>query len=267
MLDSSGLLPLLLETRPRSTAMNSPSSSPLLADELLQQLQGAPMQQIAQQLGTSATQTQSAVEMALPMLLGAMGRNTGDDQGAQALFGALQRDHMPNASASQAQAQGLGGLGGLLGGLGGLGGGSGGGGMDLGGLLGAVLGGGAAAGARGAGAAPGLDAGGILGHILGGNRERAESGLGQASGLGANAGQLLQILAPIVMSFLAKRVQAGGMDAGGLGQMLGQERTQAQSRGTPGGDLLGNLLDQDGDGQVGLSDLIKIGGSLLGGRR
>ena len=238
--------------------MNNPASSPLLADELMQQLQGAPMQQIAQQLGASASQTQSAVEMALPMLLGAMGRNAGSDQGAQDLFGALQRDHMPAAG----QAQGLGSLGGLLGGLGG--GGSGG--MDLGGLLGAVLGGGAAGG-RSASAAPGLDAGGILGHILGGNRERAESGLGQASGLGGNASQLLMILAPIVMSFLAKRVQAGGMDAGGLGQMLGQERAQTQSRGAPGGDLLGSLLDQDGDGQVGLSDLMKIGGSLFGGRR
>jgi hypothetical protein len=243
--------------------MNNPASTPSLADELLQQLQGAPMQQIAQQLGASASQTQGAVEMALPMLLGAMGRNAGNAQGAEALFGALQRDHTPAAAS---QAQGLGDLGGMLGGLGGLGGGSGGG-VDLGGLLGSVLGGGGATVGRGAGGGTGLDAGAILGHILGGNRQRAESGLGQASGLGGNAGQLLQILAPIVMSFLAKRVQAGGMDAGGLGQMLGQERTQAQSRATPGGDLLGSLLDQDGDGQVGLSDLLKIGSSLLGGRR
>ena len=82
-----------------------------------------------------------------------------------------------------------------------------------------------------------------------------------------NAGQLLQMLAPIVMAFLAQRVRSDGLDAGGLGQVLGQERAQVQRTGAPGGDLLGSLLDQDGDGQVGLGDLFKIGGSLLGGRR
>lgn len=210
--------------------MNTPN--PLLADELMRHLQGAPLQQIAGQLGTDTAQAQSAVEMALPLLLGALGRNTQDEQGAQSLLGALQRDHMQPAA-------GLGG------------------GMDLGGLLGSLLGGG---GSQGGG-------GDILGHILGGSRDRAEAGLGQATGLGSNAGSLLQMLAPIVMSFLAQRVSAGGVDAGGLGQMLGQERAGAARQGTPGGDLLGSLLDQDGDGQLGLGDLLKIGGSLLGGRR
>ena len=90
---------------------------------------------------------------------------------------------------------------------------------------------------------------------------------GQATGLGANAGQLLQMLAPIVMAFLAQRVSAGGLSADGLGQVLGQEKAQVQQQGGLGGGLLGALLDQDGDGQVGLSDLMKIGGSFLGGRR
>ncbi|MBS0392840.1 MAG: DUF937 domain-containing protein [Comamonadaceae bacterium] len=219
--------------------MDTPESSPLLAEQLLQHLQGPSLQHIAQQLGTDQAQAQSAVEMALPVLLGALGRNAQDAQGADALFGALQRDHMP---AAPQQALGMGG-------------------MDLGGLLGSMLGG-----AAPSGAAAGGDAGAaILGHIFGGGRERVESSLGQAAGVGANAGQLLQMLAPVVMSFLAHRVSAGGMDSGGLGHMLGQER--AQSAGTPGGDLLGGLLDRDGDGQVGLGDLVKIGASLLGGRR
>ncbi|MBS0506626.1 MAG: DUF937 domain-containing protein [Proteobacteria bacterium] len=222
--------------------MNNPTPNPLLAEELMQHLQGAPLEQMAQQLGADQAQTQNAVEMALPLLLGALGRNAQDEQGAQSLFGALQRDHL---GAAPQQALGLGGL-------------------DLGGLLGSLLGGGGAA----PGATMGGDAGSaILGHIFGGGRERAESGLGQASGLGANAGQLMQMLAPIVMSFLAHRVNTGGMDAGGLGQMLGQERDSSQGRAAPGGDLLGRLLDQDGDGQVGLGDLLKLGGSLLAGRR
>ena len=211
--------------------MNAPAS---LTDELLSQLQGAPLQQIAEQLGTNPSQAQSAVAAALPMLLGALGRNAAQLQGAADLFGALQRDHVGRAA------------------------GSGG----LGDLLGSVLGGMGGGGAGGA-----ADGASILGHILGGNQQRAEAGLGQATGLGANAGQLLQILAPIVMAFLAQRTQAGGMDAGSLGAVLGREHAQVRQQGGVGGDLLGSLLDQDGDGQVGLGDLIKLGGGLLGGRR
>ena len=214
--------------------MNAPAS---LTDELLSQLQGAPLQQIASQLGTNPSQAQSAVAAALPMLLGALGRNAAQPQGAADLFGALQRDHVGRAA----------------------------GGGGLGDLLGSVLGGMGGSGGGGAGGA--ADGASILGHIFGGNQQRAEAGLGQATGLGANAGQLLQILAPIVMAFLAQRTQAGGMDAGGLGAVLGREHAQVRQQGGVGGDLLGSLLDQDGDGQVGLGDLIKIGGGLLGGRR
>lgn len=229
--------------------MTTPPSTSLV-DDLMSQLQGAPLQQIAHQLGTGTEQAGSAVQAALPLLLGALGRNAASPQGAQALWSALERDHAP---APQAAAGGL----------------------DLGGLLGAMLGGGAGAGASGGGlgglvgslaGGRALDGGAILGHIFGGGagRERAEAGLGQATGLGSQAGQLLQLLAPIVMAFLAQRTQASGMDAGGLGAALGQAQTQARQQH---GDLLGSLLDQDGDGQVGLGDLIKIGGGLLGGRR
>ncbi|MEG3000443.1 MAG: DUF937 domain-containing protein [Comamonas sp.] len=210
------------------------NASQSLVDELMSQLQGAPMQQMAQQLGVDSVQAQSAVGAALPLLLGTLGHNASQPQGAADLLGALQRDH------SAAMPQGLGGLGDLLGSV--LGGAQGG---------GAGLGGGAD----------------ILGHIFGGNQQRAEAGLGQATGLGGNAGNLLQMLAPIVMAFLANRVQSGGLDAGGLGQALGQERARAQADGGLGGGLLGSLLDQDGDGQVGIGDLFKIGGAFLGGRR
>lgn len=201
------------------------NASPSLVDQLLGQLQGAPLQQMAQQLGTDTAQTQQAISAALPLLLGALGRNAAQPGGADSLLGALQRDHA--------------------------------GGPDLGGLLGSLLGAGTG---QSGGAA-------ILGHIFGGDQQRAQTGLGQATGLGAQAGPLLQMLAPIVMAFLAQRANAGGMDAGGLGQVLGQERARVQQQGGLGGGLLGSLLDQDGDGQVGLSDLMKIGGSFLGGRR
>ncbi len=227
------------------------NSNASLAEELMAELQGAPMQQIAQQLGTNQQQAGDAVSMALPMLLGALGHNAQQPGGADALMGALQ-NHMPGQATPQAQAQGIGGLGDLGGALGGLGG--------LGGLLGSVLGGAGGGQQQSSGAD-------ILGHIFGGNQQRAENGLGQASGLGANSGQLLQMLAPIVMAFLAKRVSAGGMDSGSLGNMLGEEKSRVQQQGGIGGGLLGSLLDQDGDGQVGLNDLLKMGSAFLGGRR
>ena len=87
-----------------------------LAASLFQQLQqGQGLQQVSQQLGLDSSQTAQAVGSALPLLLGAMGQNASEPQGAQSLLNALQRDH------------------------------SGGGGFDLGGILGAVMGGAAAA--------------------------------------------------------------------------------------------------------------------------
>src|SRR5690606_27380283 len=164
----------------------------------------------SRQLGTDQTQTVGAVSAALPLLLGALGRNAEQPQGAQALFGALQRDH---------------------------------GGLDLGSVLGAVLGSGSEAAAGPA----------ILGHIFGGNQPRAEQALGQATGLGgAQTGQLLALLAPIVLSFLANRSKQQGLDADSLGQILGSERRQLQQQGGAAGGLLGSLLDQDGDGQFGI---------------
>ena len=215
-----------------------------LIDDLLGQLQGAPAGQIAQQLGTDPNTAQDAIAAALPMIVGALGRNAQQPGGATDLFSALQRDHGAGAGGMD--------LGSMLGGL--LGGGSA-------GLLGSVVGGGAPASRQ-------LDAGGILGHIFGGAQPRAESGLGQATGLNSGqAGQLLKILAPIVMAFLAQRTQAGGMDAGSLGAVLGREHAQVRQQGGVGGDLLGSLLDQDGDGQLGVGDLLKLGGNLLGGKR
>lgn len=172
------------------------SQQPSLAQELLKQLQGTPMQEMSQQLGVNTQQIQSAVGAAVPLLLGALGKNASQAQGAADLFSALQRDH------AQTMPQGLG---------------------DLGSLLGAVLGGGASQSAAGNGAA-------ILGHIFGNSRQQAEAGLGQATGLGDKAGQLLSILAPIVMAFLANRVQAGQMDASTLGLRWSRSAHRCSSR-------------------------------------
>ncbi len=213
-----------------------------LTDDLFAQLEGAPLQQISQQLGIGKTQAAGAVSAALPLLIGALGKNASQPQGAEALFGALQKDHAGSA--------------------------------DIGSLLGMVLGGAATRQTDGAG---------VLGHIFGGQQNRAEQHLGEATGLGGDrAGQLMKILAPIVMAYLAKRMFSGNEGGGGaasgmagsgnptadvLGAILGREQQQVRQQGGLGGGLLGAVLDQDGDGQVGLGDLLKIGGGLLGGKR
>ena len=56
---------------------------PNLTDELYSQLQGAPLQRISQQLGVEPQQADQAVSAALPMLLGALGRNASQSDGAQ----------------------------------------------------------------------------------------------------------------------------------------------------------------------------------------
>ena len=195
-----------------------------LTNDLLAQLQGAPASQFAQQLGISQEQSSAAIGAALPLLMGALGRNASQPQGAQALFGALQKDHA---------------------------------GLAIGSVLGAVMGGAQSRQANGAG---------IVGHIFGGNQQRAEAGVAQATGLAqGQAGQLMKMLAPIVMAYLAKQVMSGGgsqqaSGAQALGGLLGQEQQQIRQQGGLGGGLLGAVLDQDGDGQLGIGDLMKLGG-------
>ncbi|MFL9582620.1 DUF937 domain-containing protein [Stenotrophomonas sp. AB1(2024)] len=191
-----------------------------LTASLLSQLQGPGVQQVSQQLGLDQNQATQAVSAALPLLMGALGSNASQPQGAQSLLNALQKDHL---------------------------GGGGGGGFDLGGILGAVLGGG--------GGGTATNGAGILGHVFGGQTDQAAQVLGNKTGLDSGrAGQLLAILAPIVMSFLAQRFAQQG-NANDLGQALGAEAPPAAAGGI--GSLL-NAFDQDGDGQFGVGDVFKM---------
>jgi hypothetical protein len=107
--------------------------------------------------------------------------------------------------------------------------------------------------------------GAILGHVLGGKQKSVEAGLSQVSGLDSSSiAKLLPILAPIVMGMLGRAQRQQGFDAGSLSDFLTGERKRAQSRNPGAGDLLGNLLDTDNDGQV-IDDVVKLGTSLLGG--
>lgn len=227
-----------------------------MTDSVLARLRASGLDSVAGQLGTDPATADKAVAAAVPMLLGALGHNAQQPGGAEALLGALQRDHQgqgavdvdqllqakggreDRAEAAAAPPEGDG----------------------LAGLLGRVLGGGAAS--------RQLDGEGILGHILGGSRDGAAAGLSRLSGLdGQQSGQLLRLLAPIVMGLLAKRVSAGNLGAGGLGSLLGQERTRVQQGGGLAGDLLNVALGQMGGGSGVGGVLGKLAGSLLKGGR
>jgi len=206
--------------RPHPGAKESIVNTNSLTETLLSQLQGPGVQQVSRQLGLDQDQASQAVTAALPLLMGALGRNASQPQGAQSLLNALQKDHLA-------------------------GGGGGGGGFDLGSILGAVLGGGGGSATNGAG---------ILGHVFGGQTPQAAQALGQQTGLDSGrSGQLLAILAPIVMSFLAQRFAQQG-NAGQLSQALGQEAPPAGSASFSG--LLGGMLDQNGDGKTDVTDLM-----------
>lgn len=234
--------------------MNASTPSAPLLDALMQQLQGAPLQQLAQQLGTSSSQVESAVGPALSLLLDGLGRNAAQPEGASALLQAWHQSHASHGTAASASAAPQGALGALGG---------------LGDLLGNVLAGAGAGASPRAGGASGMEAGAaILGQILGGQRQQAESQLGERSGLGAQAGQLLALLAPIVMQFLAQRAAAGQLDASSLGNALGQEPSrQPQPPADVAGSLLTGLLDQNRDGKLDAGDLLQLGAGLLRGRR
>jgi hypothetical protein len=209
-----------------------------LSSDLIARLQGAPLQEIAQKLGVPPSQASAAIGTALPLLLGAMGHNANQPQGAQALYGALQNDHS---------------------------------GQDLGSVLGSVLGGGG-------------QGNQILGHVFGSHQPRAVEAVGQTTGIGQDkAHMLLRWLAPVAMAYLAKRMfdsrhaganavtpsasaptpapaETGATNASPreLSEVLAPEAQHAEQ-----GGLLGAVLGHAGSGSLG--DLLKAGGSLLGG--
>lgn len=221
-----------------------------------QALDGQAVDQISNQLGMDRDSAQNAIGLAIPVLVGALSRNASTPEGARALESAVERDHDGSI---------LDNLGGLLGGGGGgdlLGGGGAGGGL-LGQVLGSVLGGGGGAPAQSDGG--GLLGGGIgaaiLRHVLGGRQAGVEQGVGRATGLdAATVGQLLAILAPIVMGALGRARQGGG----GLDSILGGAQQEVQQQAPAANDFLTQILDQNRDGSS-LDDVARMGAGILGG--
>jgi len=106
----------------------------------------------------------------------------------------------------------------------------------------------------------------ILGHVFHGKKDNMAQQLGRASGLGdKGAGDLMSMLAPMVMGALGKAKAQSGSGVSGLQDLLRNETKSIQKRQPKQASMIESLLDGDGDGDVDLSDILKKGSGLLGG--
>ena len=214
-----------------------------LSTDLESRLQGAPTQQIAQQLGISSSQASSAIATALPLLLGALGHNASQPQGAQALYGALQNDHA---------------------------------GLDLGSVLGSVLGGGGqggqilghvfgdrqphAAEAVGQTTGIGQDKAHMLLRWLApiAMAYLAKRMFDQRHAQAAAGTPTASAPTPSAVPSTAQSEDGIAASPKALGEVLAPEAEHARQ-----GGLLDAVLGHGGG--VGLGDLLKVGSSILGG--
>lgn len=183
--------------------------------DLLGQAQGEQaIGQISQQVGAEPSLVNSAIQMALPVLINGLANNAATPQGAESLNNALEQDHDGSILDN------LGGLGSMIFGQ--------------------------------QGSAPRqADAGGILGHILGSNQGQVAQQVSNQTGLGmGQVAQILMFLAPIVMNYLGREKRQQNVGADGLGGLLGGLLGGAQSAGSGSamGNIASSILDQDGDG-------------------
>jgi hypothetical protein len=207
-----------------------------ITDDLFSRLQDGHIGQIGEQLGISPAEAQSAVAAALPLLLGALGRNAQQPQGASSLFDALGRDHA-GVGVSNALGSAL------------AGGGEGG------SILGHIFGQRQGNAEQGLGAATGLgnERAGALLRLLAPvvmaylakqmyNHRHANDGAAGATSPAEDT---------------TAEVPGAGTTATptGLSSMLGRENVHIAQQGGIGSKLLNAVLDRDHDGHIDFSDL------------
>ncbi len=204
-----------------------------LQDLLGQDRGNTALNDISNTVGAEPSLVNSAIQMALPAIIGGLARNAADPQGAQSLDTALTRDHDGSIFNN------LGGLGGMI--------------------LGQLQ-------------TPDptpkqLDAGGILNHILGTNQAPVVEQVSSNTGL--NMGQVAQILmmvAPLVMGYLGQQKRQQNVGADGLGGLLGGLLSNAQAAPASSGnamlDMATAALDRNNDGSV-VDDIASMALSYL----
>ena len=106
--------------------------------------------------------------------------------------------------------------------------------------------------------------GAILGHILGPRRGPVEDGVGRASGLNAQQiGQLLALLAPLVMGVLGRMKREENLGADQLPLVLGKANLEMARQSAAIGDL-SRVMDADDDGEIA-DEIARLGSSIVGG--
>lgn len=183
--------------------------------------------QLSQQLGgVEKEKTAAATTGILTTLLGALAKNAATPSGAAALNNALEKDHD---------------------------------GSILNDVIGMVTGQTAPANNRA------VNGAGILNHVLGNNQGAMVDMISKMSGLEANkTGDLMTMLAPVVMGMLGKAKREENLDASGISDVLGGFAKQQQSS-NPMMGMVTRMLDADGDGSIVDDVLGMLGKSVLSG--
>jgi len=102
----------------------------------------------------------------------------------------------------------------------------------------------------------------IFGELFGNKQGRVADMVSKSSGIGSSqAGSLIEILGPLLSAALAKQTQSGNISSKDLDGILKSDQARVQQ--APGGGMFGKLLDQDGDGDFDMNDMLKIGMSML----
>lgn len=197
-------------------------------EDLLGQQQGnQAVDQISQMLGSNQTVTNSAIQMALPMILSGLANQASTPQGAENLNNAIEQDHS----------------GGLL--------------DNLMGYLGGGM-------SQPQETSRETDGTGILGHIFGQKQGAVAHEVSKNTGLDVGqVAKLLITLAPIVMGYLGKQKQQQNLSADGLSSLLRGQQQQMQSSGNPMMDMVTSALDRNQDGSA-MDDLASMAANYFG---
>lgn len=162
------------------------------------------------QLGMGESKAGSAIQAALPLILGAMKNNSSSSKGAAGLLEALGNNKHGGGVLDNLES--------ILGG---------------GGIDDDIM----------------QDGAGILGHVFGGKEENVAQAVSKSSGIDlGQAMSILKVAAPFIMGYLGKKKREENItDQNGIGDLLGGllggGKKESQS-------MVNLLLDADGDGSI-----------------
>ena len=102
----------------------------------------------------------------------------------------------------------------------------------------------------------------IFGELLGNKQGRVSDAVSKSSGLNKEqAGSLISMLGPMLSGMLGSQASEQKMSPTDLTEMLRKDRAKVQQ--SPGGGMVGKMLDQDGDGDFDMNDMMKLGMGML----